>query len=364
MIYFVTPESGADKIREYLDLWGAGLAGRMAIHLYEDLPAVRTTPAGTYVLSSLDGLAPAVRDLAGELRDALLQARAPVRVLNSPRETLLRYDLLAELHRLGLNRFRAVRAKDGADGLRFPVFVREENRHWASLTPLLKTPVELEAGLRSVLARGHRLRDLLVVEFCDTADREGVYRKYAAFVVGDAIIPRSLSQGTNWSLKHNRSNFSEAMVLEERAYLLENPHEQALRRICKVARVEYGRIDYALLDGGIQTWEINLNPIIGRGRRPSSGKIPDALQPLRQEGKEHFYRRFQAAFEAIDLTREAPPIPLRYRPETLRRARAALWRARVRRRWVTGEVFGPLRRLRGLLASWLTPRVLRAPRVG
>lgn len=126
--------------------------------------------------------------------------------------------------------------------------------------------------------------------------------------------------------------------------------------------VEYGRIDYALLDGAIQTWEINLNPIIGRGsRRPSSGAIPEALQPLRQAGKEHFYRRFQAAFEAVDVGGDAAaPIPLRFRPETVRRARAAARWARVRRRWKTpGARLSPLGRLCGLVASWLIPRPLR-----
>jgi hypothetical protein len=222
----------------------------------------------------------------------------------------------------------------------------------------------LEAGLRGVIARGHRLKDLLVVEFCDTADREGVYRKYAAFVVGSEIIPRSLSSGPHWSLKHNRSAFTRSLVLEERAYLLENPHEQALRRICEIARVEYGRIDYAIRDGGIQTWEINLNPIIGRGRRPSSGAIPEELQPLRRAGKEHFYRRFQAALEGVDLAgREAPPIPIRYRSKTLRRARAATRLARTRSRWAgLSARLGPFRRLRDLIAARLTPHLLRTGR--
>jgi hypothetical protein len=360
VIHFLVPEGGAGAVREYLDEWGAGLAARSAILHYEALAPLLTAPAGTYVMTSLDMLPPALLELATELRAALVHGGS--RVLNAPGKTLLRYDLLAQLYRRGLNRFRAVRARDGVEGLRFPVFVREENRHWASLTPLLRTPTELEAGLRAVIARGHRLRDLLVVEFLDTADRSGVYRKYAAFVVGSEIIPRSLSSGAHWSLKHNRSDFSEALVMEEREYLLNNPHERELRRICEIAGVEYGRIDYALLDGAIQTWEINLNPIIGRGRRPSSGAIPEALQPLREEGKRHFYRRFQTAFEAVDVGSEAAlPILLRFRRETVQRARAEARRARVRRWWKPlGALLTPFSRLRGLVASWLTPRVVRA----
>lgn len=364
MIYFLVPESQDGSIREYLEVWGVGLAGRMAIHHYEDLAAAPSMPAGAYVLSALDQLSPAVRDLAGELCDQLARACPTVRILNSPRETPLRYDLLSELHRLGLNQFRAVRARDGVGGLRFPVFIREESRHWASLTPLLRTPMELEDGLRRVIARGHRLKDLLVVEYCDTADAGGVFRKYAAFVVGSEIIPRSLSAGSHWSLKHSRSNFTRALVLEEQAYILENPHEEALRRIVEIARVGYGRIDYALKDGTIQTWEINLNPIIGRGSRPSSGVIPEELQPLRQVAKEHFYRRFQAAFEAIDTSgADRSPIPVGYRADTLRRARTATRNARARSRWAAlRRRLAPLRRLRDLVAARLAPYRLRTSR--
>ena len=37
-----------------------------------------------------------------------------------------------------------------------------------------------------------------------------------------------------------------------------------LRRVFAVAGVDYGRVDYGVLDGVPQVWEINLNPTIGR----------------------------------------------------------------------------------------------------
>ena len=41
-----------------------------------------------------------------------------------------------------------------------------------------------------------------------------------------------------------------------------NPHEAELRAIFKLARIDYGRIDYGIKDGQIQVWEINTNPML------------------------------------------------------------------------------------------------------
>src|SRR5262249_42167607 len=57
------------------------------------------------------------------------------------------------------------------------------------------------------------------------------------------------------------------------------PHRQALGEIFQAAGIEYGRIDYSVLDGRIVTWEINTNPTIAVPwvRLAESRKV---LQPL------------------------------------------------------------------------------------
>ena len=110
------------------------------------------------------------------------------------------------------------------------------------------------------------------------------------------------------------------MVEEERDYVLGNPHERELAEIFRIAGVEYGRIDYSVKDGALRTWEINLNPTIGRGTRPPSGRIPAELEPVRRESKDCFYERFRAAWEAADLeTTES--IELRLDPRMRERAK-------------------------------------------
>ena len=364
MISFLVPRDDAFTIREYLERSGRALSSQMSILHYEDLPAWQTLPSGAFILAGLDQLTPAGARMLEELCGELLRSGPGVRLLNSPVATLLRLPLLEELYRRGLNWHRAARASGDYRGLRFPVFVREEHWHSGTLSPLLKTPAELEAALARAIVRGHRLNDLLVVEFCDTADADGFFRKYAAFVVGSEIIPRHIAHARSWMVKHAGAEFTEPMVLEERAYVLENPHERELRSIFEIARTEYGRIDYSLKNGVIQTWEINTSPTIGAGARSSSARIPQELQPLRQVAKDHFYRRFQAAFEAVDAGREAArQIPIAWSPESLR---PPLAMTRVqnpgRRMAAARRVLRPFRSQIDRLAGAISPVLVRIAR--
>jgi hypothetical protein len=310
MIHYVVPRREDYTIREYLELWGREDAERIAVVHYEDLPARRELPAGTYVFSALDHLTEAGRKLVAGLAETLERAGPGARVINSPGRTLLRFELLERLHRLGFNSHRAARAGGDLTGLRYPVFVRDERWHTGALSPLLRTPSELTAALGRSIVRGHRLDDLLAVEFTDTSDSGGTFRKYAAFAVGSAIIPRTLAVGRHWMLKQEGDEPTESSYREQLAYVFENPHEDALRRISSAAGVEYGRIDYSMKDGAPVTWEINLNPTIGRGLRPASLAINLELRALREEAKEHFYSRFRAAWGAVDLAASSCGIAL------------------------------------------------------
>jgi hypothetical protein len=360
MIHFLEAKSPFLSMGAYLETIGRPVASRISIRNYDDMPNWSVQPAGTYIFAAIDFLLPAGRALAGELYDQLVASGS--RALNSPHSTRLRLDLLEELHRAGMNRFRAVRGSDDFRSLRFPVFVREEHGHHGSLTPLLNSHSEVEAGLGWAIARGHRLSELLVVEFCDTSDADGLFRKYAAFIVGTEIIPRSLNYGRKWMLKQAGTEFSAPMIAEENAFIFGNPHEKELRRIFSIAKIEYGRIDYAIKDGVIQTWEINLTPTIGR-RRGTGSRVPEELRPLRGEGQDDFFRRFQAALEALDSGEDGRPIPIHFKPESLRAAGTITrfpkpgWKSRIR------KSLRPLRPVFQRVAEALSPILVRAARL-
>jgi hypothetical protein len=321
MIHFLVPTTQERGIRDYLDVFGAPLRNDFRILHYEDLANQEEFPLGTYVLSALDQLNPATANLLSEIYQQLKDAPG-IRFLNNPTKTLQRFDLLTELNRRGMNEFRVARAGSGPNNVRFPVFLRNERLHEGSLSPLLNSERDVRQAVGRALVQGHKLRDLLLVEFCDTASEIGYYRKYAAFVVGKKVIPRSLNYGREWMLKHSQTEFTMPMVHEELEFVTQNPHEQQLLKIFEVAQVEYGRIDYAIKDGRVQTWEINLNPTIGRGLRPPVRKLDPDVDAVREGTRQCFASGFAKGWQEVMLPTDGRPLKVTIHPGIINAARS------------------------------------------
>jgi hypothetical protein len=300
MIHFLVPANQDVGIRDYLDVAGTNLREDFSVLHYEHLARKSEFERGTYVLSALDQLSSPITELLSKIYEQLKESDG-VRFLNQPIKTLRRFELLTELNRGGLNEFRVAHAAGNLTDLRFPVFLRHERLHEGSMSPLLNSTREIRQAIGQALVQGHKLRDLLVIEFCDTSNETGYYRKYASFVVGDKVIPRSLNYGRDWMLKHAGTEFTMPMVLEELDYVTKNPHRDQLLKIFKLANIEYGRIDYAIKNDRVQTWEINLNPTIGRGLRPPSKPIAADLDAVREKVRRCFYQRFESAWREVQL---------------------------------------------------------------
>ncbi|MFT3775891.1 MAG: hypothetical protein QM820_61895 [Minicystis sp.] len=295
MIYYVVTRRHRYTMAEYLESWGQALAPQVRVVPYGALPANRDLPAGTYVFSDLERLTPLQAPMVNALCDQL--SRAPgTRILNHPARSLRRRGLLNRLHERGQNRFNAHPPAEPGAPWRYPVFVREENDHTGSLTGLIHDAPTLKQALLILTMEGFDPRDLLVVEFCDTADKGGIYRKYSAFRIGDRIVPRHVLFSKSWMLK-DVDLLEPHQIAELKDYVRENPHEQEILALFDEANIEYGRIDYALLDGAIQVWEINTNPLIARR--------PDAYPAFTHRFHEAFTITFNEAFAALDTTAPA-----------------------------------------------------------
>ena len=101
----------------------------------------------------------------------------------------------------------------------------------------------------------------MLVEYLHGADAEGVFRKYSAMNVRGALSPRHILFSHDWVTK-KPDLVNDATVAEERAFIEDFPHREPLTAIFRLAGVDYGRIDYGVLDGRIQVWEINTNPVV------------------------------------------------------------------------------------------------------
>jgi hypothetical protein len=83
-----------------------------------------------------------------------------------------------------------------------------------------------------------------------------------------------------------------AHLAEELAYIDSNPHAGILGEVCRLANIGYGRIDYSLLDGRVQVWEINTTPAFANY---------SAEDTVRDAASQRFLALFTAVLEAIDM---------------------------------------------------------------
>jgi len=299
VIYYVLPADSHFTMDEFFPYEAPEFVNRFRVIDFEQLPSMRRFERGTYVIAGIDQAEPAMKELIASLCDQL-DAAGGSHVLNWPKRTLGRFDLLKRLHAAGKSNVRVARGNEDLKSLRYPVFVRSERGHFGNLSPLLDTPAQARAALGAALLQRYSLQDLMVVEFCSTADARGVFRKYAAYNVGGRILARSLNAGHEWMLKLETSDFTRDLVMEDQRYVMDNPHHEQLADLFAFAHIDFGQMDYSMKDGRIQTWEINVNPTIGRGVKPGGEMASHVLAPIRSETREFFFDRFREAWVELD----------------------------------------------------------------
>jgi hypothetical protein len=300
VIFFVVPEDGRFGIGEYLETYGEPLLGRVKILAYEEIAVRKGLSLGSYIFSAIDQLFSTEAEIAEQCWRALARAGAEVTLINHPAEVLRRYDLLRACFELRRNSFRVRRASDFLGCDRFPVFLRHEREHNGSLSGLLYTRQALTRALVKALLRGYRLQDMIIVEYCETANPVGIFQKYAAFIVGNTIIRHTLIHSRDWVTKSGGRLVDPEKAREEFEYVNGNAHSEWLRETFDLAKIGYGRIDYGLREGVPQVWEINTNPTIVR-RIGKKSAMTEEQRKLRAPVRERFYPQFQAALEAIDV---------------------------------------------------------------
>lgn len=296
MIYYLVARQHAHTMQHFLEEAGEPFASRIRMLLYEDLfsGANVRLPVATYIFTSMGrdmgGRNPPsrVRQLCMDLHRNLVQVCGPQRVLNDPGNFLSRFDLLRALEQRGINGFAAYRAGGAEPPKRYPVFLRSEFGTLWQTPALVYSRDEYDAAVRAAgPADG-----LLAIEHCDTADAAGIHRKYGCFIFGGHLVPRHLFFSREWWVKH-ADLIEPAQLQEEMAYVsAEDPHSALLLDVARLANLSYGRIDYTLIDGRPQIWEINITPMMVA---PPGTELPERL-PVQTT----FFERLGPALDAID----------------------------------------------------------------
>jgi len=255
--------------------------------------AAKKLPIATYILTDHDRLSAGERERLWGVCQALQAGSSAIRILNHPTRVLRRLDLLETLHKEGINDFQAYPLIGGKRPSQYPVFLRSEGEHGGEWSKLINDVETLEEEIPKYLRkrrykRGH---GSLIVEFIDSRDDQDRPVKYAAFCIGDHIVPRHRFLGRTWFVR-GPDHLDSEVAESERAWLISFPEEDQIRRIFSVAGIDYGRLDFAIIDGKVQAFEINTNP----------QTIGFTQEPLRQGADKLFGPKFTDALAAMDCT--------------------------------------------------------------
>ena len=253
LIYYFCHYRHRYTIRRWLFKYSVEERGHIIVLPYTT--NTRRLQAGTVIFSDVERLTPNLKPIAEKLY--IEAEKAKCNILNHPNKSLKRYELQKALN----NDFSVYKSGENVN-LRFPVFLKEENEHKGSATGLLYSKDELKEALL-------RYPGYLIIEFLDTSDELGIFRKYSSFYIDGLVIPRHILFSKNWIVR-GPDIIDLETVAEELVYINENSYKKEIINIFNIADIQYGRIDYSFYQGRMQVWEINTNPMLTTAETASS----------------------------------------------------------------------------------------------
>ncbi len=281
MIFFVTTERNRKTIDRYLASWGRDQLGRTQVFSYDRFLELRRFSPGAYVFGDLEQLTETQRCGVTECWEQL-DGKPGYQLLNHPVRSLRCLELLTRIHELGSKRF--------------------------GICPPLLEP-----------------------------DDDGRFRRYSAFCVGGNVIARQLLFTPDGSGADAVDAESE-QVAEELEYLETNPHKQDLAEIFRFARIDYGRLDYVVMDEKLLVWRLHTNPTILHANHAEAGP--------RHEAHQIFDVRFSLAWNRLAVGPDGDT-KLEDRAVTFyRAARESLSTSGLTRSWLGQHLLDWARRVR------------------
>ncbi|KRB29000.1 hypothetical protein ASD99_25850 [Mesorhizobium sp. Root695] len=260
MIFYVCHRSHANTLASLLLYFRADLQDFVRFVPHDEGRHLLGIPKGTVIWTDLDRLSEAEIEASAILSERMKSQQPDLFQLNHPRQSVQRFELLRMLFSDGTNDFNAYRPELLPEGIRFPVFLRDEAGATYKTPRLLPSRAELDQEL-SNLGKMNFVRPM-VVEFGSKPAPDGSYRKYASYRIGARSYSQHCFASEEWFIKDPGKGMSGQQLAEHAAYVRDNPHAGELSPIFEKARISYGRIDYTIVDGRIQVFEINTNPTV------------------------------------------------------------------------------------------------------
>ena len=257
-------------------LRGSGLSPQIASLCGGRTQVLDRSPAPDLIINAI-----ACADRGAEVLKALAawtSGRPELQVINPPERVALttRDENARRLGRLDGVRFpRTLRLPAGTRGPRAwelirevglspPLILRESGRQTGRATELCESAEDLS----DALARAAPDRDHYVVEYLDTRDGEGRFRKMRAFAIDGRVYPVSCLTSDHWQI-HSRDRYrlmdkDEATQAREQAYLADPPSVvgdavwSALGRVFETLGLDFAGADFTVdRDGRLVVFEAN-----------------------------------------------------------------------------------------------------------
>lgn len=299
MIFFVSTGAHSYTTRRIPRFPGAP---RVRTWSYDRLFRARRVPRGTWIFTDFDRLSSWELELAARAYRSL--KAAGLTVLNDPAVVCQRFTLLRRLHREGFNRFAVWSVEDGEWPDRYPVFLRAQSAHRGSFSGLLHDRPALEAAIAERVGRGTPRRELMAVEYCAEPVREGLFRKLAAFRVGEVMVPALCVHQSGWVAKDGEKGIAGQELYDDEYRIIESDrHCAEIRPAFEIGEVEFGRADFGMVTGQPQIYEINTNPTVGI--------IKEHPFPIRLVADKLFQTKFAAALARIDTPDGGERVPVK-----------------------------------------------------
>lgn len=222
------------------------------------------------------------------------------RAINDPAKMCDRVALLRRLYRQNLNAFNVYRPDELTDHVRYPVFVRRAFDHAQPISGLIRSRAELDQMLEGLWAGGEPESGIIVTEFHgEPVNAEtGLFRKLSAYRVGDAVFFFNTGHEKNWAVKYGELGAGrDEHYAEERHFIETDAFCDFLREVFEIAGIEYGRVDFGLVDGTPVVYEINTNPHL-------SLKEAEHPSAIRLENMRLGRIKYLAALSALDRQRK------------------------------------------------------------
>lgn len=251
MIYFLTFEAHQYTVHLFKDYTRAD---SIRILPYESFKLNFFTKNDVIIFCDIDRCTDEKLEVLKSHYNSLISIKC--KILNNPHQCLRRFDLLNKLSRLGLNSYKVYRLEDYNEGkIKFPVFLRNQFSHNGPDTPLLYNYSDLKKYIERSC-----IESSMISEFIDVSN-EMTYHKYGAFILNKTIIPRHYFKSDQWNVKSSNLNLHRS-IQDELDFINNNPHKDSILQIFRISKIEYGRIDYAIVNSKIVVFEINTNPTI------------------------------------------------------------------------------------------------------